>query len=116
MTSNADNPGTGYTLQGDPTALLSVEKILTALGFAPVLTVDPQDRNNQSNQRTHPIEKQHRTNYAQQQSQSHRTYLCPCNSLNRHVVSHCQHHTSAYSSHSIDNRWHLLFGAVRWLG
>ena len=72
--------------------------------------------NNQSNQRTHPIEKQHRTNYAQQQSQSHHTYLCPCNSLNRHVVSHCQHHTSAYSSQSIDNRWHLLFGAVRWLG
>ena len=43
MTGHQDNPGTGYTLQGDPTALLSVEKILTALGFAPVLTVDPQD-------------------------------------------------------------------------
>lgn len=43
MTGHQDNPGTGYTLQGDPTALLSVENILTALGFAPVLTVDPQD-------------------------------------------------------------------------
>ena len=43
MTGYQDNPGTGYTQQGDPTALLSVEKILTALGFAPVLTVDPQD-------------------------------------------------------------------------
>ena len=43
MTGHQDNPGTGYTLQGDPTTLLSVEKILTALGFAPVLTVDPQD-------------------------------------------------------------------------
>ena len=32
-----------------------------------------------------------------------RDSLCPCNSLNRHVVSHCQHHTSAYSSQSIDN-------------
>ena len=43
MTGHQDNPGTGYTLLGDEAPMLSVEKIFTAMGFAPVLTVDPQD-------------------------------------------------------------------------
>ncbi len=43
MTGHQDNPGTGYTLLGDEAPVLSVEKIFTAMGFAPVLTVDPQD-------------------------------------------------------------------------
>ena len=43
MTGHQENPGSGFTLQGDPSAMLSVEKIFTAYGFDPVLTVDPQD-------------------------------------------------------------------------
>lgn len=43
MTGHQENPGSGYTLQGDPAVMLSVEKIFEAYGYAPVLTVDPQD-------------------------------------------------------------------------
>lgn len=43
MTGHQENPGTGYTLQGDETVMLSVEKVFEAYGFAPVITVDPQD-------------------------------------------------------------------------
>ena len=41
--------------------------------------------------RTHPIESSIKTNYAQQQSQSHHIYLCPC-ILNRHVVATATSH------------------------
>ena len=43
MTGHQDNPGSGYTLQGDPAPMLSVEKIFEAYGYDPVFTVDPQD-------------------------------------------------------------------------
>ena len=43
MTGHQDNPGSGFTLQGDPTVMLNIENILTAYGYAPVITVDPQD-------------------------------------------------------------------------
>lgn len=43
MTGHQENPGSGFTLQGDPAVMLSVEKIFEAYGFAPVFTVDPQD-------------------------------------------------------------------------
>lgn len=43
MTGHQENPGSGFTLQGDPAPMLSVQDIFTAYGFAPVLTVDPQD-------------------------------------------------------------------------
>lgn len=43
MTGHQDNPGTGETLMGEPAKELSIEKILAALGFDPVLVVDPTD-------------------------------------------------------------------------
>jgi len=43
MTGHQDNPGSGYTLMGEPTVMISVEKVLEAYGFAPIFTVDPQD-------------------------------------------------------------------------
>ena len=43
MTGHQDNPGSGYTLLGDPAVMLNIESILTSYGFAPVITVDPQD-------------------------------------------------------------------------
>lgn len=43
MTGHQDNPGTGFTLMGEPAPMISVEKVLEAYGFAPVFTVDPQD-------------------------------------------------------------------------
>lgn len=43
MTGHQDNPGSGYTLMGEEAPMLSVEKIFEAYGFAPVITVDPQD-------------------------------------------------------------------------
>ena len=43
MTGHQDNPGSGYTLMGDPAPMLSVEKIFEAYGYAPIFTVDPQD-------------------------------------------------------------------------
>ena len=43
MTGHQENPGSGYTLMGDEAPMLSIEKIFETYGFAPVLTVDPQD-------------------------------------------------------------------------
>ena len=43
MTGHQDNPGTGYTLMGQETNMISVEKVLSAYGFDPIFTVDPQD-------------------------------------------------------------------------
>jgi indolepyruvate ferredoxin oxidoreductase alpha subunit len=43
MTGHQDNPGTGETLMGEPATELSIEKVLIALGFEPVLVVDPTD-------------------------------------------------------------------------
>jgi indolepyruvate ferredoxin oxidoreductase alpha subunit len=43
MTGHQDNPGSGYTLMGEETNMISVEKVLGAYGFDPIYTVDPQD-------------------------------------------------------------------------
>ena len=43
MTGHQDNPGSGFTLMGEPAPMISVEKVLEAYGFVPVFTVDPQD-------------------------------------------------------------------------
>lgn len=43
MTGHQENPGTGYTLMGESAPILSVEKLLDAMGYAPILVVDPQD-------------------------------------------------------------------------
>ena len=43
MTGHQDNPGTGFTLMGEPAPMIRVEGLLEAYGFAPVFTVDPQD-------------------------------------------------------------------------
>ena len=43
MTGHQDNPGSGYTLQGDPAPMQSVEAIFKTFGYDPVYTVDPQD-------------------------------------------------------------------------
>ena len=43
MTGHQDNPGSGFTLMGEEAPMLNIEKIFETYGFAPVLTVDPQD-------------------------------------------------------------------------
>lgn len=43
MTGHQENPGTGYTLQGDEAPMQSVEAIFKTFGYDPVYTVDPQD-------------------------------------------------------------------------
>ena len=43
MTGHQDNPGTGFTLMGEPAPMIRVEGVLEAYGFAPVFTVDPQE-------------------------------------------------------------------------
>jgi indolepyruvate ferredoxin oxidoreductase alpha subunit len=43
MTGHQPHPGTGVTMMGDIVNKISIEKILTAVGVAPVLTVDPFD-------------------------------------------------------------------------
>ena len=43
MTGHQDNPGTGYTLQGDMAEALKIEDILASYGFQNVIIVDPQD-------------------------------------------------------------------------
>ena len=43
MTGHQDNPGTGFTLMGEPAPMIRVEGVLEAYGFAPVFTVNPQD-------------------------------------------------------------------------
>ena len=43
MTGHQPHPGTGRTMMGDIVEKISIEKILTAIGVSPVLTVDPFD-------------------------------------------------------------------------
>ena len=43
MTGHQDNPGSGYTLQGDIAEALKIEDILSACGFQNIFIVDPQD-------------------------------------------------------------------------
>ncbi|MBR4548326.1 MAG: indolepyruvate ferredoxin oxidoreductase subunit alpha [Oscillospiraceae bacterium] len=43
MTGHQDNPGSGYTLQGEPAAAIRIEDVLRAFGYEKVLVVDPQD-------------------------------------------------------------------------
>src|SRR5699024_10365539 len=41
MTGHQDNPGSGYTLQGDIAESLKIEDILSACGFQRIFIVDP---------------------------------------------------------------------------
>lgn len=41
MTGHQENPGTGYTLQGDPTEITDIEDVVKALGVKKVKTVNP---------------------------------------------------------------------------
>ena len=43
MTGHQDNPGSGYTLQGDMAAAIKIEDVLRAYGYENVIIVDPQD-------------------------------------------------------------------------
>lgn len=43
MTGHQDNPGSGYTLQGDIAECLKIEDILASYGFKNIIIVDPQD-------------------------------------------------------------------------
>ena len=43
MTGHQDNPGSGYTLEGEIAERLKIEDILSSMGFSPVLVVDPQN-------------------------------------------------------------------------
>lgn len=43
MTDHQDHPGTGYRLSGEIAARIGIEDILSAMGYAPVLIVDPLD-------------------------------------------------------------------------
>jgi indolepyruvate ferredoxin oxidoreductase alpha subunit len=43
MTGHQDNPGSGYTLQGDMAESLKIEDILRSYGYGNVIIVDPQD-------------------------------------------------------------------------
>ena len=43
MTGHQDNPGSGYTLQGEIAAAIRIEDVLRAFGYENVIIVDPQD-------------------------------------------------------------------------
>ena len=43
MTGHQDNPGSGYTLQGDMAFSIKIEDVLHAYGYQNVIIVDPQD-------------------------------------------------------------------------
>ena len=43
MTGHQDNPGSGYTLQGELAASIRIEDVLRAYGYENVIIVDPQD-------------------------------------------------------------------------
>ena len=43
MTGHQDNPGTGFTAQGDPTTIIDMETLVRALGIRTVKVVDPND-------------------------------------------------------------------------
>jgi indolepyruvate ferredoxin oxidoreductase alpha subunit len=44
MTGHQDNPGTGYTLQGDSTDVVQIEPIVRALGVKNIKTVNPMNQ------------------------------------------------------------------------
>ncbi len=43
MTGHQQNPTTGYTIKGDPTAAVSLEKLCEAVGISRIKVVDPYD-------------------------------------------------------------------------
>ena len=43
MTGHQDNPGSGYTLQGEMAASIKIEDVLRAYGYENIIIVDPQD-------------------------------------------------------------------------
>ena len=43
MTGHQDNPGSGFTLQGEIAAAVKIEDVLEAIGYQKILIVDPQD-------------------------------------------------------------------------
>ena len=43
MTGHQDNPGSGYTLQGDVAEKIRIEDVLASIGYEKVIIVDPQD-------------------------------------------------------------------------
>lgn len=43
MTGHQENPGTGYTIKGEPTTLIDIETVVRALGITNVRTVNPLD-------------------------------------------------------------------------
>lgn len=43
MTGHQENPASGYTLQGEVTAEISIEKVVKAFGFENVVVIDPND-------------------------------------------------------------------------
>ena len=43
MTGHQENPGSGYTLQGDMAASIKIENVLRAYGYENIIIVDPQD-------------------------------------------------------------------------
>ena len=43
MTGHQDNPGSGYTLQGEIAAALRIEDVLCSFGYENIIIVDPQD-------------------------------------------------------------------------
>lgn len=43
MTGHQENPGTGYTLQGDTTVALNIESVVRGLGCKNVKTINPHD-------------------------------------------------------------------------
>ncbi len=43
MTGHQENPGSGYTLMGEPADAISMEKVLEAIGYQKIIVADPQD-------------------------------------------------------------------------
>lgn len=43
MTGHQDNPGTGFTLDGEIAAKISIEEVFKSFGYGNVIVVDPQD-------------------------------------------------------------------------
>lgn len=43
MTGHQENPGSGYTLQGEPAVTLNIEAIVKAIGFKNVVVINPND-------------------------------------------------------------------------
>ena len=43
MTGHQDNPGSGFTLEGDIAEKVEIEKVLAGIGYQNIIIVDPQD-------------------------------------------------------------------------